>query len=40
MHLRGGVVDGDPARLFLFLFLRIIRRQIRRNAFPGLAMIA
>src|SRR5436305_13106016 len=40
MHLRRGVIDGDPARLFLFLFLRIIRRQIRRNALPVLTMVA
>src|SRR5436190_13067799 len=40
VHLRRGVIDRDSARLFLFLFLRIIRRQIRRNAFPTLTMIA
>src|SRR5437867_1644719 len=40
MHLRGRVVDGDAAGLFLFLFLRIIRCQVRRNAFPVLTMIA
>src|SRR5947207_10112034 len=31
MHLRRRVIDGDPARLFLFLFLRIIGGQLRRN---------
>src|SRR5207253_2298918 len=40
VHLRRGVIDGDSARLFLFLFLRIICRQVRRNAFPVLTMIA
>src|SRR5438477_1483436 len=40
MHLRGGVIDSDPTRLFLFLFLRIISRQVRRNTLPVLTMIA
>src|SRR4029077_8163210 len=40
MHLRGGVINRDPARLFLFLFFRVIRRQIRRNTFPVLPMVA
>ena len=40
VHFRRRIVDGDAARLFLFLFLRIVRRQVGRNALPGLAMIA
>ena len=40
VHFGRGIVDRDAAGLFLFLFLRIVRRQIGRDAFPGLAVIA
>src|SRR5258705_14016426 len=39
MHFSGGVVHSDSARLFLLLFLRIVGRQIRRDAFPRLPVI-
>ena len=40
VHLSGRVVDRDATRLFLLLFIRIVRRQIRRDACPALTMVA
>src|SRR5258706_15436082 len=40
MHFRGGIVHGDPARLFLLLLFRIVGGEIRRDALPRLSMIA
>jgi hypothetical protein len=40
VHLGGRVVYSDAARLFLLLFLRVVGRQIRRDALPGLTLIA
>ena len=40
MRLGIGVVHGHTAGLFLLLFFRIIGGEIRRNAIPGLAMVA
>ena len=40
VHLRRRIVDRHTARLFLLLFFRIVGGQVRRNAFPCLAVIA
>ena len=40
VHLGIGIVNGYAAGFFLFLFFRIVGGQIRRNAIPGLAVIA
>ena len=40
MHFCGRIIDSYAAGLLLLLFLRIVRRQIRRDAFPGLAVVA
>src|SRR6185503_19250714 len=39
VHFRFGIVHRDAAGLFLFLLLRIIRREVGRDAVPALAMI-
>src|SRR6266487_402041 len=40
MHFGGRVINSHAAGLFLLLFLRIVRGEIRRDAFPRLTMIA
>src|SRR6267154_5640346 len=40
MHFRIGIVDRDAAGLFLFLFFRVIGRQIGRDALPGLTAVS
>ena len=40
VHLGGRIIDGDAARLFLLLLLRIVGRQIGRDALPRLSVIA
>jgi len=40
MHFRRRIVHGDAAGLFLLLLLRIIRGEVRRDAFPVLAVVA
>ena len=40
VHLGGGVVHRDAARLLLLLLLRIVGRQVRRDPLPALAVIA
>ena len=40
VHLGFRVIHRDAARFLLLLLFRIVRRQIRRNAVPGLAVIA
>jgi hypothetical protein len=39
MHFGGRVIDGHATRLFLFLFLGVVRRQVGRDAVPGLTVI-
>ena len=40
VHFRRGIVDCHAARLFLFLLLRVVRRQVGRDALPTLAVVA
>src|SRR5437773_10690192 len=40
VHLRRGVVYRHATRLFLLLLFRVVCRQIGRNPFPGLTVIA
>src|SRR5882672_8092244 len=40
MHFRRGIIDGYAARFLLFLFFWIVRCEVRRDPFPGLAMVA
>src|SRR5439155_25280376 len=40
VHFGGGIVHRHTARLFLFLFLLIVLRQVGRNALPVLTVIA
>src|SRR3569623_1975111 len=40
VHLGGRVVDRDAARLLLLLLLGVVRRQMRRDALPGVAAVA
>ena len=39
VHFGRGIVDGDAARQFLQLLVRIVGREVRGNAFPGLATV-
>ena len=40
VHLGRRVVDRDAARLLLLLLLRVVRRQVGRDALPRLAAVA
>ena len=40
VFLGGGVVDRDPAGLLLLLLLRVVGREIRRDPFPAVAVVA
>ncbi len=40
VHFGGGVVDRDAAGFFLALLLRVVGGEVRRNAVPGLALVA
>ena len=40
VHLRIGIVDSYAAGFFLFLFLRVIRSEIWRDAVPRLTVVA
>src|SRR6516225_11598130 len=40
VHFRRRIVHGDAAGLLLLLFLRIVCRQVWRNPFPVLAVVA
>src|SRR5205085_3301938 len=40
VHLRRRVVHGDAARLLLLLLFGVVRRQVGRDALPGLPVVA
>src|SRR5205814_2342246 len=40
VHLRRRVVNGDAAGLLLLLLFGVVRRQVGRDALPGLAVVA
>src|SRR5262245_35411239 len=40
MHLGDGVVNGNAARLLLLLFFGVVCREVRRDALPGLSVVA
>src|SRR5205085_10706469 len=40
VHFRGRIVDRDATGLLLLLLLRIVGRQVWRNALPALSVIA
>src|SRR5664280_2743228 len=39
VHLGGGVVHRDSARLLLLLFFRVVRREVRRDPLPRLSAV-